>query len=671
MTGTPSAKDGQGLDQALGHLRAGRVAEAAALVEKTFRADPENPKAHHVAGLACLQQGLSAEAAVHFEKAVSGDPENPDFRINFGVALNNLGRLDEAIGHNRKAISLNPGLPMAHANLGFALRQTGDYLNALDAFTRALELVPDHIGAQLGLVSILSGLRSREYSPEIEKALLQAFDSPFSDYAELGPAAACQLGLKYGLSAKPAPDADAHGEKAIAEDPLFTAFLSKCVNTDVPMELFLTDKRRRLLLGAGNGPPDNLSEEVLGTVAIVGMQCFINEYVFLEELVETKAVGVLKCRLEKALAEDMDAETIAKAIREPALLFGMYGPLSDIKGAENLVGFNAQTLGPELDRLIRLTLENSLKEQALKEKIDSLGNITDATSKAVRAQYEKNPYPRWLHAPAQQPTNLSAFLGRLFPHFTPPAFGDQLNVLIAGSGTGQHVAHVAYTHPDAHITAIDLSKASLAYAMRMTERMGITNVRFLQADILKLGTIGEDFDMIQSVGVLHHMKAPLDGWRVLDGLLKPGGVIKLGLYSDRGRRGVQECRGLIAREDIGSTPGGIARFRRRLITNPPAGDMGQVLEAADFFTTSMCRDLLFHVQESHTTPKRMKKDIEALGLTFIGFEMFEDAGFNDAYRKTYPDDSALTDLDNWEAFERDLGGLTDMYLIWCQKPEGA
>ena len=39
--------------------------------------------------------------------------------------------------------------------------------------------------------------------------------------------------------------------------------------------------------------------------------------------------------------------------------------------------------------------------------------------------------------------------------------------------------------------------------------------------------------------------------------------------------------------------------------------------------------------------------------------MFEDAGFNDAYRKTYPDDSALTDLDNWEAFERDLGGLTD------------
>ena len=180
------------------------------------RSEAIPPYPHEIASR-LRPSGLSAEAAVHFEKAVSGDPENPDFRINFGVALNNLGRLDEAIGHNRKAISLNPGLPMAHANLGFALRQTGDYLNALDAFTRALELVPDHIGAQLGLVSILSGLRSREYSPEIEKALLQAFDSPFSDYAELGPAAACQLGLKYGLSAKPAPDADAHGEKAIAE----------------------------------------------------------------------------------------------------------------------------------------------------------------------------------------------------------------------------------------------------------------------------------------------------------------------------------------------------------------------------------------------------------------------------------------------------------------------
>ncbi len=668
MTGNASAKDAQGLDQgldqALDQLRAGRAAEAAALAEKALRADPENPKAHHVAGLVCLSHGLSAEAAGHFEKAVDGDPENPDFRINFGVALGNLGRGEEAIGHYQKAISLDPGLPMAHANLGFALRQAGDHAKALDAFTRALALTPDHVGAQLGLVSILSGLRSQEYSPEIEKALLQAFDSPLSDYAELGPPAACQLGLKYGVSGKANP-ADGDGEKAIAEDPLFAAFLCKCVNTDVAMELFLTDERRRLLLGGGA-----LSRKALKTAALLGVQCFINEYVWVEEKDETKAVGVLKRRLEKALAGEPDAETIAEAIREPALLFGMYGPLSGIKGAENLAGLDARALGPELDRLIGLTVEDFLEERAVREKIDSLAPITDPTSKAVRAQYEENPYPRWLHAPAQQPVNLSAFLGRLFPHFTPPAFRDPLKVLIAGAGTGQHVAHVARTHPDARITAIDLSKTSLAYAIRMMERMGIPNVSFMQADILTLGAIGGDFDMIQSVGVLHHMKDPARGWRVLTGLLKPGGVIKLGLYSERGRRGVLECRDLITAEDIGSAPADIARFRRRLITDPPAGVIGQVLETVDFYTTSRCRDLLFHVHECHWTPKRLNQDMEALGLTFIGFEMFEDSGINDAYRETYPGDPRLTDLDNWEAFEKAAGELTDMYIFWCQKPGG-
>ena len=83
---------------------------------------------------------------------------------------------------------------------------------------------------------------------------------------------------------------------------------------------------------------------------------------------------------------------------------------------------------------------------------------------------------------------------------------------------------------------------------------------------------------------------------------------------------------------------------------------------------SMCRDLLFHVHEQHTTPKQIKSDLAELGLDFIGFEQFEEAGFNDAYRDAYPDDESLTDLDNWDALEAAHGGFIDMYLLWCRKP---
>ena len=56
-------------------------------------------------------------------------------------------------------------------------------------------------------------------------------------------------------------------------------------------------------------------------------------------------------------------------------------------------------------------------------------------------------------------------------------------------------------------------------------------------------------------------------------------------------------------------------------------------------------------------------------LEFIGFEQFEEAGFNDAYRQAYAGDEPLTDLDNWDVFETAHGGFIDMYMLWCRKPE--
>ena len=73
--------------------------------------------------------------------------------------------------------------------------------------------------------------------------------------------------------------------------------------------------------------------------------------------------------------------------------------------------------------------------------------------------------------------------------------------------------------------AVDLSLSSLCYAKRKTRELGLTNITYAQADILRLGTLPRRFDVIESSGVLHHLADPLAGWRVLLSLLRPGGFM--------------------------------------------------------------------------------------------------------------------------------------------------
>ena len=98
--------------------------------------------------------------------------------------------------------------------------------------------------------------------------------------------------------------------------------------------------------------------------------------------------------------------------------------------------------------------------------------------------------------------------------------------------------------------AIDLSLASLGYAIRKTKELGFTNLRYAQGDILALGG-GKTFDIIDSSGVLHHLKEPLTGWRKLADLLRPGGLMHIGLYSAAARRDINTARDLLAKQGRG------------------------------------------------------------------------------------------------------------------------
>jgi ubiquinone/menaquinone biosynthesis C-methylase UbiE len=98
-------------------------------------------------------------------------------------------------------------------------------------------------------------------------------------------------------------------------------------------------------------------------------------------------------------------------------------------------------------------------------------------------------------------------------------------VLEAGCGVGAQTSSLARNSPDALITSVDISEASVAEAKRKVEAEGLTNVRFEQADIFNLSYGPDSFDHIFVCFVLEHLSRPVEALRKLKNHLRQGGTI--------------------------------------------------------------------------------------------------------------------------------------------------
>jgi len=207
--------------------------------------------------------------------------------------------------------------------------------------------------------------------------------------------------------------------------------------------------------------------------------------------------------------------------------------------------------------------------------------------------------------------------------------------------------------------------ASLAYAERKAREMRVDNVDHAQADLSKLGSLGRRFDIIYSVGVLHHLADPMRGWRELVSLLAADGRMLVGLYSERSRQDVTAARAFIAERGYASTAQDIRRCRQDLMRFGGGAPFSRLASRADFYVTGECRDLLFHVEEHRFTLPEIARWIDALGLRFEGFLLSTE--IETRYKKRYPGDPRMVNLDNWNSFEAAFPhAFSGMYIFWVQ-----
>jgi tetratricopeptide (TPR) repeat protein len=675
MARSPSRQE---IDAIIALFGAARYAEAATLAQTLTARFPREAFGWKALGAAWKELGWLDDALAPMQKAVALLPGDAEAHTNLGNVLNDLGRLEEAAAAHRRALKIRPGLAEAHYNLGCTLADQGRLSEAEASYEQALRIRPDFVDAlnnsafvlnaqgepTLALdrlrrslairesdkareffVDCVKGLRFASVDAWFRELLARALSEPWGRPSELARVAIDVIKL--------APE--------ITDGPLLRAVLESAPVCDIELERFLTATRHRLLeAAAGAAAQGGESGAALGFHCALARQCFVNEYVFFCAEQEGRQARDLRDRLAAALEAKKEVPVLWLAA------VAAYFPLHGVPNASRLLDARWPE---EAAALLAQQIREPEEERRLRPAIARLTAIDDEVSLRVQQQYEENPYPRWLKDAPRKPLAVNTALRRILPlaPLQPLGSSDRPDVLVAGCGTGQHAIGTAQSFEGAKVLAVDLSGASLAYAARKTREMGVTSIEYAQADLLKLGAIGRSFDVIESVGVLHHLADPWAGWRVLLQLLRPRGVMKLGFYSQVARRNVNKARAVIAERGYAATADGIRQCRQDLMAMGDAADFGALLQASDFFSTSACRDLLFHVQEQQLTLDAIHAFLRENRLRFLGFE----GNVNlQAYRQRYPEDRAAIDLGQWQRFESEHPDTFNrMYQFWVQKAD--
>ena len=298
-------------------------------------------------------------------------------------------------------------------------------------------------------------------------------------------------------------------------------------------------------------------------------------------------------------------------------------------------------------------IEPTERQRAIAEELQPLTAFDDSSA-LVAAQYEAHPYPAWVTEPGSPMDRPAAVLKALGP----AGIKAPRRVLIAGCGTGQHAIAAARDWPRAQVLGIDLSRTSLAYAIDKAAQLGEARVTFGLGDILQLPTLGRRFQVIEAVGVLHHLADPAAGLSALAACLEPGGVMRIGLYSRAARQRLADVRATFG--GPGATDRDIRRFRAWALAGLNAPE---ILHSPDFYSIGGCRDLVFHVREHVFALADLAPFLAGAGLELLALEAPPGAAM-----LTDPLPEA-TDLAGWDGLEQAqpmlFGG---MYHFWARNP---
>lgn len=445
----------------------GRLEDAAAHHRRAIEIAPDFAEAHNNLGGVLQAQGYLEDAAACFDTALSLNSQYGEAHSNRGSVHQEDGQLLVAIASYRAALSIDPGLAQAHANLGSVLLEFGEYAEALDSLREAIRLSPETDAIWISLAACLERVSFDVADDGIQADLLRLLEHPAVDPSSVTPAILSAL----------RPAFDSSDPTELSQNTLLLRAMTLSPFKDRPIEAAMTSLRRTVLDTAISSPGN---ESGLPFACSLAQHCFLNEYIFQTTEDDAAQCALLQSEIAAAFAlgQSVPATQIAA--------LATYRPLFELQWGEQL---RCDSWPEPVCAVIAQQVDEPLEERRYRGQIPRRTPIEDTVSHSVRAQYEENPYPRWTKFAAQhRPEPIGNVLRGAPLRFSLDDYRspETPEILIAGCGTGQQSLLAASRYANVNILAIDLSRVSLAYAMRKTREHGVDDIEYAQADILSL-----------------------------------------------------------------------------------------------------------------------------------------------------------------------------------------
>jgi len=637
--------------------------------------NPNNSGALNNRAIAHLKSGDSERAISDFEKAHSLDLGNIGILLNLGDILVKSGQNDKALAFYTESLALHS----ENASLHFAMGKLKNHSTPNEAFAhfrKAALLEPQNDRYLLAYSEIFQLLPNLETFEGLENDLLLLFSSNSIPWNNLNrittqhikaqpPFREIRPFLLQAVEQNGEIQVDYKKSINALANNLFLTALKRIRLVDPEIEKLLETFRRQTLTAVISGAEieEPLFKLLSAILLPLAHYSFASEFVFSETATEQQMLETLIEKIEAPASLSNQSLTLH------VLILSCYRPLYRLPFAKDLRNHLPISEFEELAELVRTAIDEPSQEFKSYQSFPQITPISDSISLSVQAQYEENPYPRWSHLHHSGSSSYAFQLSAIVPQLKTQQPSLPLNpkVLIAGCGTGRQPISTARSFPETEVLAVDLSLASLAYAKRKAGELGVKNIDFAQADIMELGSINRKFDIIECAGVLHHMNDPIAGWRVLCDLLDDNGYMLIGLYSELGRSDIVASRKFIKENGYTDDIENIRKCRKALMALEDGHPAKKIVIQSDFYTTSACRDLIFHVQEHRFTIPELQQIFDKLNLEFLCFNSDIPQLLTD-YRAMFPDDPGGTNLENWHSFEQKKPrAFATMYKFWVRK----
>jgi len=690
-----------------------------------------------------LEEDKGDDALLYAENAYNMDSNDPTIlQLLASAKLRSPPNHPGALGSEliepmdliRKAIDIDPTDPtIAHTFASIILRYSSLFQPQQNPYQTVPQPVPIDIKPVLkqlrtalanpnanALLISDSGIRlwfKLFEDPEIQKMLMEEENNSMQN--GISPMEAYISGLKNGAFNR------------LCMEPFFMEALSKIVFNNPALEKVLSPFRTAF--ASVEGEDEETFSIVSPLIYAMSLQCYRNNYAWATTPDDDRLLKRHRQSAVAMLKEIPSEELSSSIISNPKLLrhlsiVSLYEPLIDVddevgsKLHEALTKVDLSKFHPWASSVIKKTLMDPHHESVIAQNLQSL-TLTPIPKNAVMDYTNQHIGTYWdsagMAGGRMTKISIKQELDWVFPHYKSIGFDSQkkTRVLIAGCSSGVEVMQADTIYSNIDIIGIDSSTTNVSYAIRQNEELGV-KAKFFVADIPQIERThfnNELFDMIVVHGALNHFTDPLKPWEKLANLLRPGGLMRVSVFSKNFLDFVSKCRRFLSdkfsppifensvptlsskfgknanatvlpRVLRSATVDEIRKARSLMLDSGDPNAMGQqqtggvdeelqeeMLMIPSFYSLNEFTDLIFHPQIVAFTFTTIGSCLDRLGLKLVGFEfpgIMQETILS--YRVEYPDDPNFLNCEYLEKFEEKnpyaFKNFAQSIIFACEKP---